>query len=81
MATAPSCMKLPYAAEIKINKQAAQYASLLCLYLILILPGVFITKESCLVIFSFNFSSFLINIFQLPVLLSYHVTSCTEIYF
>lgn len=77
MAIAPSCMKLPYAAEIKINKLAVQYASLLCLYLILILPGVFITKESRLVIFSFNFSSFLINNFQLLVLLPCHVTSRT----
>lgn len=46
-----------------------------------ILLSVFITKESCLVIFSFNISSFLINNFQLLVLVSCQVATCTEIYF
>jgi len=45
------------------------------------LLGVFVTKKQCLVIFSFNISSFLIKNFELLVLVLHQVTTCTEIHF
>lgn len=57
----------------------------MCQFIVLIfhfnfLLGVFITKKPRLVIFSFNISSFLINNFELLVLVLYQVTTSTEIY-
>lgn len=79
MAIAPSCMKLPYATEIKINKLTLQCASLLCLHLILIFFLVFLLlKRHIWWFFSLNISS---SNFELFVLASYQVSTHTEIYF
>lgn len=57
----------------------------MCQFIVLVfhcnfLLGVFITKKSCLVMFSFNTSSFLNNKFELVGLVLCQITSCTETY-